>query len=166
MQPSSTPLLEPALTRCRARSQVPRLERVYNLFAEKQKKVDRMATAGPLPLQQIRRDVSSHRWMLLEMLRGNLLDSRFTRPDHIHLRDTMRAFHAERRRRDTEREEKKEARRRGLAALPTVDASSAARTPTSEAEVSAQLSTAPCEGAKRPASAADEVTAVKKLKSV
>lgn len=147
--------------------ELPRLTRLYTLWAEKQQKVVRIDTAGPLPLDKIRQDVSHHRWLMLEMLRGNFLDARFRKKEYVDLRDAMVSFHAEKRRKDEEREAKREARKRGFAAPPAVGASnsgSTAPTPTSEAEVSAQLSTAPCERAKRSASAADEVTAVKKLK--
>lgn len=145
------------------------MTRLYTQWAEKQQKVVRIDTAGPLPLDKIRTDVSHYRWLMLEMLRGNFLDARFRKKEYVDLRDAMVAFHAEKRSKDEEREAKREARRKGLAAPPTVGASnsgSTAATPTSEAEVSAQLSTAAHEGAKRSASAADEGTAVKKLKGV
>ena len=82
--------------------------------------------------------------MLLEMLRGNLLNSRFRKKEFIDLRDTVKSFLAER------EAEKKKLEGGSDEAAGTVDArskASAAPTPTSEGEVAALLS---AEGARAP----------------
>lgn len=66
-----------------------------------------MATAGPLAASKITKDVSGSRWLMLEMLRGNLLDGRYRRPEQVALRDAMKAFHAQREKERLEREAKR-----------------------------------------------------------
>lgn len=65
--------------------------RVYELWVQKQKPVQRMTTVAPLPLDKIRADASADRWTLFELLRGNHLDAKFTRQDRKETRDLVKA---------------------------------------------------------------------------
>lgn len=103
---------------------------------------------------------------MFEMLRGNHLDARFRRADHIKLRDAMRAFHAEKKK----REEEREAKRRGIVAANAVDAPQRAGTASPAAdEGSASISprcAAVADGVKRSAGGSeDEAKASKKAKA-
>lgn len=122
-----------------------------------------MTTAGPLPLDKIRSDVSCARWMILEMLRGNLLNSRFRKKEFIDLRDTVKSFLAEK---EAERKKLEPAADEEAGTVDAHSKASAAPTPTSEGEVAALLSAAAPESVKRsPDHADDEGGATKKRKA-
>lgn len=108
-----------------------------------------MATAGPLAFSKISKDVSASRWTMLEMLRGNLLDGKYRRPEQVALRDAMKAFHEHREKERLEREAKRA--RAEQRSEEAASGGSAPSTAADEAAVSAFLPAAAPEGAKRPA---------------
>ncbi|PWN26871.1 hypothetical protein BDZ90DRAFT_261125 [Jaminaea rosea] len=73
-------------------TEIPRLEAVYHAWVADQKKIKRITSAPQLSLDKIRQDVSCERWMMLEMMRGNLMDVRFRKPKYIKLRAEVKAY--------------------------------------------------------------------------
>lgn len=89
--------------------------RVYELWVQKQKPVQRMTTVAPLPLDKIRGDASADRWTLFELLRGNYSDAKFTRQDRKETRDLVKA-HLDAKKKQEAEAKAEEAQRQAAAA--------------------------------------------------